>query len=921
MRLLFPLVLVSLLQLASAVLLEDAFVRDWTRHWIGHITDFELQDTNSVIGITDQNQLFSANINAQGNASELVWRISLPHQELKFFVNSNLNKVYTYSIESKQVNVWDLQSGILETTLVLKAEPIELVNFFNRGVLLVELDGSVELLPSDLAVQPQLVIYQIPVALSSSSPVFSSVRDGTIYVATLGKIFAIDGAGSSTKTISFTSTNDIVDMKENLIVSEKSASSGQTLLKINEDNTSVSIIKTGISVIDRIILINSDYIAVYGGGAVASFKILKINHSKNTVEEVEGIPETSNTTVGNVHHATASINDFLIIGTSNETILLDITGLLSDDDSSSVETIIFSKPPMGDILKLDYDAHDKIVLVSAFRQFELDIVVTKITNPDETIVKSVIVKSSDYFKTNSQDYIIIDKPSVDSSVLDHAQDILDEEQNNNFLFAWYMRVQRHAIEFVELIFSGGIKSSSSESTVSFGLEKLIVFYDESKSTLVAVDSNNGELFWTAALIPEQFIKVVKFKDDQLLVIYKSNVVSINLRNGDVISLYPVDDITKVVTFNEIDEDGQEESIVLGISSRVQVLGSEGVIERKFLDDKYFVERATGSGYKLSKDLKLNHTWKLPIDANEQIISVVGVSSDVVPSGDSLGIVLSDKSVLYKYLNPNIASVITHNSKLDQVTIYIVDIITGAVLFEQHHTGELVDPASIQITMDNNWIVYTYFSINPRAEQRIVVIDLFDTGIPNDKSEASNNTIGQISTKSFLYPEKILKIGHSYTKFGITTKTIIFLTDSGSLVQIPKFILNSRRISDREFTQKDSQDDFRLSPYEPLIVGGDVNNDKFYHVLNHKRQFTIQPNSLGEVLSIGTELESTSIVCYLNNLDWFCTSIQPSLQYDTLGSNFAKTKLLITIACLLLGVLITKPMVASKRLNRLWLDRP
>jgi hypothetical protein len=211
-------------------------------------------------------------------------------------------------------------------------------------------------------------------------------------------------------------------------------------------------------------------------------------------------------------------------------------------------------------------------------------------------------------------------------------------------------------------------------------------------------------------------------------------------------------------------------------------------------------------------------------------------------------------------------------------------------------------------MDDNWIIYSFFTTQPRLEQRINVIDLFDAEYSSTAHKSSIN-IARISTKSFVYPERILKLQSTKSVYGITLKSIIALTELGNLIEIPKFILNSRR-PENDANRANYANDFNMVPYDPIIAKTN------FQVLNHKYQL----KNNGEILIKPTAFESTSVICFFNSENQYCGLIQPSNSFDLLSQGFDKVKLLITIAILLVGFIVSKPFVFNKKLNAQWLDR-
>lgn len=64
------------------------------------------------------------------------------------------------------------------------------------------------------------------------------------------------------------------------------------------------------------------------------------------------------------------------------------------------------------------------------------------------------------------------------------------------------------------------------------------------------------------------------------------------------------------------------------------------------------------------------------------------------------------------------------------------------------------------------------------------------------------------------------------------------------------------------------------------------------------------------------LESTSLVLS-EGLDMFLTRTAPSGTFDLLSEGFNKKQLVLTIAGLVVGILVTRPVVRKKRLNSKW----
>jgi ER membrane protein complex subunit 1 len=67
------------------------------------------------------------------------------------------------------------------------------------------------------------------------------------------------------------------------------------------------------------------------------------------------------------------------------------------------------------------------------------------------------------------------------------------------------------------------------------------------------------------------------------------------------------------------------------------------------------------------------------------------------------------------------------------------------------------------------------------------------------------------------------------------------------------------------------------------------------------------------------LESTSLI-FASGLDLFFTRAAPSGSFDVLSDSFNKTQLLATIAALVVGILVVRPLVQRKMLKQRWGER-
>lgn len=152
-------------------------------------------------------------------------------------------------------------------------------------------------------------------------------------------------------------------------------------------------------------------------------------------------------------------------------------------------------------------------------------------------------------------------------------------------------------------------------------------------------------------------------------------------------------------------------------------------------------------------------WSLKLP--DKLVAVVGKRRE--EKVHSQGRVLGDRSVLYKYVNPNLVVAATvspdpvlksKNSSLNNhndynfcqppmiyyptridfsgiVNIYLIDTVSGAIVFTTSHK-RASEP--IQIVHSENWIVYSFFSEKSRRTE-MVTLDLYE-------GKSQRNTTGK-----------------------------------------------------------------------------------------------------------------------------------------------------------------------------------
>ncbi|KAJ9099444.1 hypothetical protein QFC19_006058 [Naganishia cerealis] len=854
-----------LCSVVSATFMEDAFVRDWLKPLVGSVEKFDILSPLSIVAWTDLSQLVKLNV--EENNTHVDWRVDLSQKPIVDYKLSPNNQFLVSYDSNGDVDLWETSTG----SLIQHHKNAGLVEK-NPGFLYET--GIITLSGGDLVLLLNNGDRKL-IAPGVKDFRFCQQTDLAYIVTNHGDVFTVsaDGSTISPSTVGGHDIKylEIIDMKDGVIATTSE------FIKLESETTIAH------SFHEKVGLLSNGYFYTAIGSKLEIVKIGSdvpvFTHSFE--EDIKNV-ETKDSVAAFVAVYTATdvhivvLNDLLITGVS---------------DAVNIQTHSLNKA-----VKSTISCNDHIWFVEAHTTSPTAIRLAS-SSQDYTDDKTIIL---DHYSGRS--FLLVDKPqSEGSKILFHS--VLNAG-DQFVLTSWLLRIKRHLSELGAYLSSFATHSVSPATSETFsresqfGLGKLLAFYDTQINSVIALESESGKVSWTTSL-QRGFGDLITAIDsnDVLYFVFESGVVKFDL-NGKILKEETLPLVRSAFKVNG------NVFVRFANSKNVKVLELSKDSSQPI---NYLVEAGKQSitGFEV-KDEHLMQTWShIP---KGRIITSLSMPS--YHQSASAGIARSDKTILYKYLNRNLVAVLTEVK--NQLVLELLDGITGSQVFIQKHDVANIDYTTISLTMADNWIVYSYYVSEPYWEQRITVVDLFDENHSAVAQSAFNSTSAiQASSKTFIYSERIVSLTSTYSKHGITLKSIIALTANGRAVELPKFILNSRRIDDREIKQNDLLDDFRMLAYDPVIpkVGAQV--------LNHVDKILVTRDT--KVLVKDTELESTSVVCVANDFNIFCSTIQPSLSYDVLSSKFDKFKLLVTMAILLVAYLITKPFVASKKLNSQWIE--
>lgn len=320
------------------------------------------------------------------------------------------------------------------------------------------------------------------------------------------------------------------------------------------------------------------------------------------------------------------------------------------------------------------------------------------------------------------------------------------------------------------------------------------------------------------------------------------------------------------------------------------------------------------------------TWTFNAPEGENIIDVAKrPQHDPVAS---IGRVLGDRRVLYKYLNPNTLVVLTANPTASTLTTYLLDTISGETLASATHEG-IDTTQSASCTMSENFFICTMFgeySLREDPNQSIKghllsVTDLYESEYPNDRGplgDAANFSsvaplddptapmpLPKVLSQTWVLGAPISALALSVTRQGISSRQLLaYLPQSRQIAGFHRSWLEPRRPVGRDPTPHEMEEG--LSRY-----GAAIEIDP-KTVVSHELEIL----GVRRIVTSPAVVESTSLVLAYG-VDVYVTRVAPSYVFDILGKGFNKISLIGTVLALSAGVAALGPMVRKKQMNMRW----
>lgn len=467
----------------------------------------------------------------------------------------------------------------------------------------------------------------------------------------------------------------------------------------------------------------------------------------------------------------------------------------------------------------------------------------------------------------------------------------------------------------------------------FGFNK-VIFMTSSARKLFALDNRNGQIIWTRYIAEMDPLNELG-KPHLPIFVQRTTAHYPHPARCTVISKHHVTGNTFIVSVNPITGtilDKRELPYRVIQASTLPLLDNEYIRGLVLLDSNlkahaypsstksvllkhrgtqylFTANSETGvlTGYSFrpstERELAVEEIWRALLPRDYQSITHVEMRNSL-EHVHSQGRVMGDRSVLYKYLNPNLAAVITEGSdvqKLSSVMVYLVDVVTGVFIYSASHKRAR---GPVHVVHSENWVVYSYYNEKSRRTE-VSAIELYEGAAQSNTSAFSSFTSPPspaVEHQTYVFPGTIEAMDDTVTEKGITSKHVLVALPSGAIAELPKALLDPRRPINPTPEHREEG----LIPYLPeLPISAE-------HIINYNQ-------SVSRIVGFATAasgLESTSLVVAYG-LDLFYTRVAPSKTFDILKDDFDHVLISVVLALLIAVSYISKRLSTRKALRAAW----
>ena len=309
----------------------------------------------------------------------------------------------------------------------------------------------------------------------------------------------------------------------------------------------------------------------------------------------------------------------------------------------------------------------------------------------------------------------------------------------------YDRVQMQVDTLISSVpsFTLNSENNDDDNDAFFGFDRVALLRSET-GAIYSIETSDGTQLWKT---------------------YVSNAKRMFLSNEKLLHVLSRDDESRdeIVTLRVSDGQIMSRSGKLGFqvrqavqyrngaillrdeSNRVHVFGAENHEDKDF--SGAFMYELDGNVLKglslrvVKSEITAVPTWQHVLGSEGDRV-VAFTQSDRTRTVGSSARILGDKSVMIRYLNPNLAATISTRGH-DTLELRVLDTVTGRIVFEQTHSNAASEPC--HVVLFENYVVYSYY--NTKVQRTEISVAALYVVIPSSKMHLSNTPIQTTHTKT------------------------------------------------------------------------------------------------------------------------------------------------------------------------------
>jgi len=488
------------------------------------------------------------------------------------------------------------------------------------------------------------------------------------------------------------------------------------------------------------------------------------------------------------------------------------------------------------------------------------------------------------------------------------------------------RIKRHVSLLQSLVLavtdfrlSGGGEDNPGVVGDRFGLRKVVVGVTK-QGKIYGLDSRTGSILWQKMFSGDGTALHIQRDgrtDNELaqaVLVYRHvrstfYLLTFNPLTGAIISDQPSPfDLDQALLLPELPSDNTRPLLLVGKDSSAKVFPTEAVSYLSTAPKMFVVTEREGTltGNLVTVEdgqVSLTPVWSLVSPGTKILAIRTRRDQEKVHSA---GRVMADRSVLFKYMNPNLALVMSEgldSSSKTFINVQVVDLVTGKAFFSATHKKVLPPFHAVH---SENWAVYSFFNDKARRTE-LVSLEMYEgkeQGNATVFSSIENTVVPLVERQAYILPiSDVLAIEETLTSMGITSKHLLVGSSKGAVLDLPLHMVDPRRpaLSTPAHLREPG-----IPPYTPEIP---IPHES---LLNYNQSV----ERIRGIVTSPSGLESTALVL-VYGLDLYGSRVAPSKGFDLIKDDFEH----LMIAAVLVGLLAasygTRKLSQRKMLNQAW----